>query len=177
VAENAAAQRANAESAAGDEADRDEPGPQLLAERVAQLEDGLARARADYSNLQRRISSERADAVLFANADLMKSLVAVLDDLDRALAAADDSDNLQAVVDGVRIVQDNFHKALAGAGLEIIDPQGRPFDPSIHEALMRRPTDGHPPGTVIEVVGKGYKLRDRVIRPARVIVAAPPDQA
>lgn len=149
--------------------------PENPAERIAQLEDNLARARADYQNLQRRITTERADAVLYANTELMKSLVAVLDDFDRAAAAADASDNLKAVVDGVHLVHKNLHRALSAAGLEVIDPLHQPFDPAVHEALLKQPTDEQPAGTVVEVVGKGYKLRDRVIRPARVIVAAPPE--
>ena len=149
--------------------------PDDLPKKVEQLEESLARARADYQNLQRRTTQDRMDAVLYANAELMKSLVVVLDDFDRALAAAKDSDNHQAVVEGVRLVNVKLQETLAAAGLETIVPLHQPFDPKIHQALLRRPTAEDAPGTVVEVVGRGFKLRDRVIRPARVIVAAAPE--
>jgi len=144
--------------------------------KAEKLEDALLRAKADFQNLQKRGASERSEAIRFANADLMRSLVKVLDDFDRALAASSDSD-AAAMIEGVRLVRENFMKALAEHGLEAIDALHQPFDPSIHEALMQIPTDAHPPGTVVEQAAKGYRLQGRVVRPAKVVVsksATPP---
>jgi len=148
-----------------------------LQSRVAKLEDSLLRAKADFQNLQRTSAVERADAIRYANAELMKLLVRVVDDFERSLAAASKPDNLQAVVEGVRLVYENLRKALADHGLEPIEALHRPFDPNVHEALLQRPSDEHPPGTVIEQIAKGYRLRERVVRPAKVIVAKEPDSS
>lgn len=147
----------------------------ILQAKVAALEDALLRAKADLQNQQRRSASDRADAIRFANADLMRSLLGVIDDFERTLAAADDPDNQKVVLDGIKMVHQNFAKALADAGLEIIDAKGRSFDPTMHEALMQQPTRDVQPGVVVEQIAKGYKLRDRMLRPARVVVAKAPD--
>ena len=142
-----------------------------LQSKVTKLEDSLLRAKADFQNLQRTSAVERTDAIRYANAELMKSLVKVVDDFERSLAAASKPDNLQAVVEGVRLVYENLSKALSDHGLEPIEALHRPFDPAVHEALLHQPSDEHPPGTVTEQIAKGYRLRDRVVRPAKVIVA------
>jgi len=143
---------------------------------IEALKDALHRAKADFANLQRRAAVERAEAVRFANADLLKTLLGVLDDFDRTIGAADSSDNLKSVVDGVHLVHANFVKALQDNGLEEINALHETFDPTIHEALLQQPTTSHVPGTVVEQVSKGYRLRDRVLRPAKVIVAKAADE-
>lgn len=142
-----------------------------LEERVASLEDSLLRAKADYQNLLRRSAQERTDAVRFGNVELMRSLLVVADDFERALTATRSTENGAAIADGIRLVYDNFTKALRDHGLEPIDALHRPFDPTIHQALLQQPTDEHPPGTVVEEVAKGYRLQDRVVRAAKVVVA------
>ena len=150
-------------------------GIEALQERVASLEASLIRTKADYQNLQRRSAIERSEAIRYAHADLMRSLVSVLDDFERALEVGGSSESHDAVMQGIRLVYQNMLKALTDAGLESIDAKGMPFDPAIHEAMMQQPTDEHPAGTVIDQVARGYKLRDRVVRPAKVIVAKPLD--
>jgi len=142
-----------------------------LKARAEALEDSLFRARADYQNLQRRSATERAEAVRFANAELLRSLVGVLDGFERSLAAASDAASLPAVVEGVRLVYQNLLQALQTHGLERIEALHRRFDPTLHDALMQQPCADHPSGTVIEEVAKGYRLRDRVLRPSKVIVS------
>ena len=154
----------------GDSAPAADPVAELQS-KVTRLEDLLLRAKADFQNLQRTSAAERADGIRYANAELMKLLVRVVDDFERSLAAASKPDNLPAVVEGVRLVYENLRKALADHGLEPIEALHRPFDPKVHEALLHQPSDQHPPGTVIEQIAKGYRLRDRVVRPAKVIVA------
>ncbi|MBU0717809.1 MAG: nucleotide exchange factor GrpE [Planctomycetes bacterium] len=142
-----------------------------LQAKVAALEDALLRAKADYQNLQRRTTNERTEAVRYGNAELMRSLLSVADDLERSIAASDRSDNVSAVVDGIRLVHGNFLQALRNHGLEVIEALHRPFDPHVHEAMLQQPSDEHPDGTVIEEIARGYRLRDRVLRPPKVIVA------
>jgi molecular chaperone GrpE len=142
-----------------------------LQAKVDKLEESLLRAKADFQNLQRRAAAEQTDAVRYGNAELMKSLVKVADDFERSLEAAAKPENLPAVVEGVRLVYENLRKALSDHGLEPIEALHRPFDPKFHEALLQQPSDEHPPGTVIEQIAKGYRLRDRVVRPAKVVVS------
>ncbi|MFQ5463286.1 MAG: nucleotide exchange factor GrpE [Phycisphaerae bacterium] len=148
---------------------------ETLKERVAMLEESVLRAKADYQNIQRRAALDKSEAIRFANADLMKSLVAVLDDFERSIQSAEAGDDPAAVLQGVRMVYDNLRKGLAAHGLECIDAAWQPFDPHLHEALMQQPSSDHKPGTVINEIAKGYKLRDRVIRPAKVVVSRAPD--
>lgn len=142
-----------------------------LREKVASLENSVLRIKADYQNLQRRGAIERSEAIRYANADLMRSLVAVIDDLERSIAAAKDSEKVEAVMDGVQLVYHNMVKAMREHGLEAIDAVGQPFDPKIHEAMMQQPSDQQPPGTVLSEIARGYKLLDRVVRPSKVIVS------
>lgn len=148
---------------------------EALEARVEELTDKLARARADHQNAHRRNAIERAQVIRYANAEAMKSLLGILDDFDRSLTAADSSDNLQAVIEGVRLVHQNLTKALRDHGLERIAALHEPFDPEVHEALMQQPSTEFPSGTVISEVAKGYRLHDRVLRPSKVIVSKEPD--
>jgi len=145
-----------------------------LQAKVASLEDSLLRARADLQNVQRRAAAEKGEAIRFANAELMKLLLNVIDDFDRTVAAAETAKDSQSILNGVKLVHANFMKALRDFGLETIEAKGKKFDPTIHEALMQQPAKDAEPGTVLEQVAGGYKLRDRVLRPARVVVATAP---
>ena len=144
-----------------------------LQARVDTLEDSLLRAKAESQNIQRRATAERNDAIRYANAELMRILIPVLEDFDRTFAASDSAD--KSILEGTRLVHANLVKALRDFGLEPIEAAGERFDPSIHEALMHQPSDEVPPGNVIEQVTRGYRLRDRVLRPARVIVSKAPE--
>ena len=167
-----AAGQVNDEARSGEAAAEPDDQVQELQAKVETLEDGLLRAKADYQNLVRRSALERSEAVRYANAELMRSLLGVLDDFERSVVAAGNSDNLASVVDGVRLVHENLLNALRNHGLERIEALHRPFDPHVHEAMMQQPSAEHPPGTVLEEVAKGYQLRDRVIRPAKVVVSS-----
>jgi molecular chaperone GrpE len=138
--------------------------------RIDALQDQLLRAKAETQNVQRRAALERNEAIRFANAELMRSLIPVLEDFDRTFENADAAAE-KSILEGIRLVHANLIKALRDAGLEPIEARGEDFDPAIHEALMHQPTDNAPPGRVIDQVTRGYRLRDRVLRPARVVVA------
>ena len=141
----------------------------VVAERDEAI-DRWKRAAADFDNYKKRAHREREEYVALANERLVKELLPILDDLERALVAATEHQEA-ALEDGVRLV----HRALAGLlernGLREIETAGA-FDPHVHEALLSQPSDAAE-GSVIEVVQKGYRLGDRVLRPARVVVAGP----
>ena len=141
----------------------------LTAERDAAI-DTWKRTAADFDNFRKRATRERQEYVTLANERLVKELLPILDDLERALVAAAEHEEA-ALEDGVRLVHQSLAGLLARQGLEEIDAAGM-FDPHVHEALLSQPSEAEE-GSVIDVVQKGYKLGDRVVRPARVVVAAP----
>ena len=135
--------------------------------------DQLQRTRADFVNYQKR-SREQADRDrLYAAAPLALDLIAVLDNFERALDAARTS-GASTIVDGLEMVHKQLIGALAKHGIETISALGRPFDPNEHEALMQKPDPEHPEGTVVAELGRGYRLRDRVLRPSKVAVSVQP---
>jgi len=145
----------------------------LEAERDSHLDD-LKRVAADFENYRKRVARDQASLVARAHERLLKELLPVLDDLERALAAAEDHEEAK-LEDGVRLVHQELAAALQREGLAEIETNGR-FDPHVHEALLSQPSDAEE-GSVLEVVQKGYRLGDRVVRPARVVVAAAPAEA
>jgi len=140
----------------------------LEAERDEYLND-LKRVAAEFENYRKRAARDQESLVARAHERLVKELLPVLDDLERALAAAEDHEEA-TLEEGVRLVHRELAAALAHEGLAEIETNGH-FDPHIHEALLSQPSSEEE-GSVIEVVQKGYRLGDRVLRPARVVVAA-----
>jgi molecular chaperone GrpE len=141
----------------------------LEAERDERVND-LKRVAADFENYRKRVARDQESLVARAHERLVKELLPVLDDLERALAAAEEHEEAK-LEEGVRLVHRSLEDALKREGLAEIETNGR-FDPHVHEALLSQPSDAEE-GSVLEVLQKGYRLGDRVIRPARVIVAAP----
>jgi molecular chaperone GrpE len=137
-----------------------------------QLFDRLQRLAAEFDNFRKRNAREQAAFAERANERLVKELIPILDDLGRALEAASEHE-AGKVEDGVRLVHRALAELLQKQGLKEIDTGGK-FDPHVHEALLSQPSEAEE-GSVIEVVQKGYKLGDRVLRPARVVVAGPPE--
>jgi molecular chaperone GrpE len=137
----------------------------------AAVDDRLLRLAADFENYKKRVARERQEYVALANERLLAELLPIVDDLERALNAAEQHEEAQ-LEEGVRLV----HRSLAGLlerhGVTPIETDGK-FDPHVHEALLSQPSEAEE-GSVIDVVQKGYKLGDRVVRPARVVVAASP---
>ena len=144
---------------------------QALAEEKERAEDYLAnwqRTQADFINYKRRTEQERQDFNRFANANLILSLLPVLDDLERALGSMPPArTSKHSWAEGVRLVERNFRSAMEAQGLSPIKSLGEPFDPNLHEALRQ---DKGKEGIVIEEFQKGYMLGDRVLRPAKVVV-------
>ena len=131
--------------------------------------DLLQRTKADFENYRKRALRDQERLVAHAHERLVKELLPILDDLERALEAAERHEEA-ALIDGVKLVQKSLRKALEKEGLAEIDTDGG-FDPHVHEAMLTQPGNGAESGAVLEVVQRGYRLGDKVVRPARVIVA------
>jgi len=145
----------------------------LEAERDEYLND-LKRVAAEFENYRKRVSRDQESLVARAHERLVKELLPVLDDLERALAAAEEHEEAK-LEEGVQLVHRELKAALDREGLAEIETDGV-FDPHVHEALLSQPSEAEE-GSVLEVLQKGYKLGDRVLRPARVVVAAPRGEA
>jgi molecular chaperone GrpE len=164
-----------AETEVGDEESEPEaPAPaDRLASVAAERDEYLAlaqRVQADFDNYRKRALRDQERLVGHAHERLVRELLPILDDLERALEAAERHEEAK-LVDGVRLVEQLLRTALVKEGLTEIDTTGR-FDPHVHEALLTQPAEDVEPGSVLDVVQRGYRLGDKVVRPARVIVAA-----
>ena len=140
---------------------------------IDELEDRLLRLTAEYDNFRKRAQREKNEARQFANQRLLEKQLPVIDNFEMALTAAKDAD--PAIRDGVQMIYDQFLSVLKDAGVEEIDAGGALFDPNIHEAISQKETTDVEEGTVVQQVQRGYILNDRLVRPARVVVAKAPE--
>ncbi len=131
--------------------------------------DAYLRLAADFDNYRKRVAREQAELFQRANERLLHELLPVLDDLERALEAAAEHEEVK-LEEGVRLVHRSLQGLVERHGLSEIDTDGA-FDPHVHEALLAQPGEGAEEGSVLQVLQKGYRLGDKVLRPARVIVA------
>jgi molecular chaperone GrpE len=146
-----------------------------LAERLAEVEkerddylNDLQRVAAEFENYRKRVARDQQSLAARAHERLVKELLPVLDDLERALQAASEHQEAK-LEEGVKLVHRELREALAKEGLSEIETNGR-FDPHVHEALLSQPSGGEE-GAILDVLQKGYRLGDRVLRPARVVVS------
>jgi molecular chaperone GrpE len=137
---------------------------------VAELKSKLIRWQADFQNFQRRAAREVLEARQSADADFAKSMLQVLDHFDMALSVDPAKVDARGLLGGIKITYDELRKVLSSRGIESFDPAGLPFDPHMHEAIMQEASD-QPPMTVIQTFQQGYKIGDRVLRPAKVKVS------
>jgi len=150
-----------------------EPEPDPLAKAEAERDEYLELARrtqADFENYRKRTAKDVAAAGSRAKLGLVRDMLPVVDNLERALVSANGPDG--SLAEGVRLVLSELQGVLAREGVEALEPEGEQFDPTVHEALSTREQDGAEPGVVLDVVEKGYRMSDTVIRPARVVVSA-----
>ena len=133
----------------------------------------LLRTTADFDNFKKRAAREKQDALRYATEGLISKIIPVLDNFEMALAAAQNSsaEGLKSLQDGVTMIQSQLKSALTDSGLEEVDATGKPFDPNIHEAVSQQESDDVPEGHVLQQLRKGYKIRERLLRPATVVVA------
>lgn len=133
------------------------------------------RARAELINYRKRVERDRVEWTDRAVGDFALSILPVLDDLDRALKEAEGAKDVKTMIEGFRQVDRKFHVVLKAVGMESFSPQGKPFDPAEHEAVVIEETDAHPHHAVSDVMRKGWTLRGRVLRAAQVKVAQKPE--
>jgi molecular chaperone GrpE len=156
--------------------------PEQLAElsaRAAKADENwerLLRVTADFENFKKRAARERIEAGQGASAALLLKLLPILDNFEMAQAAAQSAqgDKLAALQTGIAMIQQQLKSLLTEAGLEEVEAAGKPFDPSFHEAVSQEETDKTPEGHVAQQIRKGYKFRERLLRPAAVTVAKKP---
>jgi len=126
---------------------------------------------AEYENTRKRIEKEKIDHIKFANEYIIAQLFPIVDNFDMAFSAMEKAEDKNAVMDGIRLVQKEFHRILEENGVKKIETKGKQFDPHLHEAVLAIETDEYPDGMILEEVRAGYLLNDRLLRPAQVKVA------
>ncbi|MBX7241019.1 MAG: nucleotide exchange factor GrpE [Bacteroidia bacterium] len=142
----------------------------LESENASMKEQNL-RLQADFVNFRKRKEKEASETVVFANEGLIKQLLPVLDDFDRTLKAIEKSDNLTAIKEGIDMVAKNMRNAFQKAGLESVDSIGKVFNPAFHEAITAISVEEEEKkGLIFDEIEKGYTLREKVIRPAKVVI-------
>ena len=144
----------------------------LLAD-LDRFHDVALRSQADFENYKKRAAREKDDAVKYANSALLQQLVSILDNFELGLAAAKTHGDESPIYSGMVLVQKQLNDLLAENGLEPIEAEGNKFDPNLHEAIAHEPNVS-PEGTVIRQARRGYRLKDRLLRPARVVVSSGP---
>jgi molecular chaperone GrpE len=137
-----------------------------------ELQQKLAMAHADYENFRRRARKEQQEALKYASAPLIEMLLPVLDNFERALEAADVSEDAQGIKQGIEMVYRQFLQVLSQSGLTLIEAEGKPFNPHEHNAVMQVESDQYESGIVVEELQSGYRYKDRVIRPSMVKVSS-----
>lgn len=141
-------------------------------EALATQRDAVLRHQADTENLRKRLLREQEKAQRYALERIVADLLPVRDSLERGLEVSEEAATVESLRDGKALTLKMLGKVLADHGLEVIDPAGQPFDPEWHEAMSMQPSEEHPQNTVIQVLQKGYRLHDRLLRPAMVVVSS-----
>lgn len=147
---------------------------ELAKQEAARLKDQLLRTLADFDNFRKRARREQIDAEKKGREDILKDLLPVFDNLERATLHAEKATDVQSVAEGIKMVIRQFTDTLGKLGVERIESLGQPFDPSIHEAIQQLETAEFTPGTIAAEIQGGYRAQDRLIRPALVVVAKAP---
>ncbi|HOU53530.1 MAG TPA: nucleotide exchange factor GrpE [Myxococcota bacterium] len=146
-----------------------------LEKEMQELRDWAVRVAADFENYKKRVERDRQEQWRFANERLLRELLPVMDNLQRALKASEGVQDVGVLVSGLQLVLGEFRKVLSRAGVEEIPAEGMPFDPTVHEALQQAESDSVEAGRILEVHQPGYTLHGRVIRPSLVTVAVRPE--
>jgi molecular chaperone GrpE len=148
-------------------------GPETAAE-LAAANDRLLRLQAEMQNLRNRTSREIADERKYAALPILRDLLPVVDNIDRAIEASAKAGEAEKLLEGFQLVRQQLATVLSSHHCEPIEAAGQPFDPNLHQAILHQPSPDVPAGTVTMVTQQGYKLQERVIRPAQVIVSSGP---
>jgi molecular chaperone GrpE len=132
------------------------------------------RSQADFENYKKRSAREKDEAIKYANSSLLERLVGIIDNFELGLAAAKEQGADSPIYSGMVLVQKQLSDLLAESGLQPIEAEGRTFDPNVHEAIAHEPSDQFPEGIVVRQTRRGYRLKDRLLRPAKVVVSSGP---
>jgi molecular chaperone GrpE len=143
---------------------------------IARVRDQLLRTAADFDNFRKRTRRELEDALKRGREELLRELLPVFDNLERAVVHAGQASDSKAVADGVGMVLKQFGDTLGRIGIKRVPTVGTAFDPTLHEAIQQLETDEHPPGTIVAEVQPGYAMGDKLVRAAMVVVAKPPQK-
>ena len=145
--------------------------PEGVAPSAAELQDRLLRLQAELENFRKRARREYDDAQRYREIDLLRDLLPVLDTVQRAIDAAEKTDDVESLRAGFRMTAQQIEKLLAAHGCATIPTDDQPFDPTVHDAIQQLAVPGKAAGTVVATASRGFTLHDRVVRPAQVIVA------
>lgn len=150
---------------------------EALSAQLVETQDRLVRLQADFENFRRRALKEREEALQYGHHNLVKDLLSTVDNLDRAIDHVEKSGggDFESLLQGVELVRRELLAALSTHSVSEIPAEDEPFDPALHEAMAQKPDGSVAANTVIEVLQKGYRLRDRLLRPSRVVVASAPE--
>ncbi len=138
---------------------------------LEQLKDKYFRALADLDNLRKRSLKEREELLSFGNESLILELLPIADSFERAFKMREKDEKNEEIVKGIALIKKQFEDVLSRAGVSVIDALDKPFDPNLHEAIMKRASEGREQNTVLEVAQTGYTLNGKVIRPAMVVIS------
>ncbi len=141
------------------------------AQKAKEFYEKCLRIQADYDNARKRLERERQEFIKFAQFNIIQDFLAVLDDFERAFESAKQTKDIEKLIRGLEMIGKDLYSLLKKYGVEEIDAQNKAFDPQFHEALMQEERSDVPENTVIEVLQKGYKLHDKLLRPAKVKVS------
>ncbi|MBQ7078950.1 MAG: nucleotide exchange factor GrpE [Fibrobacter sp.] len=176
VEKPADAEGQNAEAPKAEENAAEQPAApsaeEILKQQLAESNDRFVRLMAEFENFRRRNAKEQLELIETANGKLLEKLSEVQDNFERAFASENKAKDLEAFEKGMQMIYNQFAKVLTDAGLEQIDPTGKEFDPNLHEALMQQPSETIPEGHVVTVFQKGYKLKNKILKTAKVIVSS-----
>jgi molecular chaperone GrpE len=164
----------DAESESEEEVEQLETELEAARRDVEAAEEAMLRMQADVENLRKRLLREHEKSRKRTLEHFMNDLLPVRDSLERGLQAADRATSVEALKEGKQLIMKMLNKVMSDHGLETIDPEGEAFDPELHEAMSTIPSTEHEENTVIDVLEKGYKLNDRLLRPAKVVVSRQP---
>ncbi|MGG4393264.1 nucleotide exchange factor GrpE [Paenibacillus thiaminolyticus] len=166
-----AAETSEAEGKTAEEAQGETAELKMARAQAEELQQRLLRAQADFDNFRRRTVKEKEELAQYASSKLVTELLPVLDNFERALAAAQTGSEEQSFVKGVDMIFRQFTQVLEQEGVKAMNAVGEPFNPEFHQAIMQVESEEHEEGIVVEEVQKGYMLKDRVLRPAMVKVS------
>jgi molecular chaperone GrpE len=172
-AKNTRSPDARAPAGEAERSEAEDPMAGLQAD-LDRFRDLALRSQADFENYKKRSAREKEEAIKYANSSLLQRLVAIIDNFELGLAVAKEQSAESPIYSGMVLVQKQLNDLLAENGLQAIEAEGKPFDPNLHEAIAHEPSDRVPEGIVLRQTRRGYRFKDRLLRPAKVVVSSGP---